>query len=85
MPNHIHVLFRLGAGHALGAVVHTWKSYSANAVNRALGRAGALWHDDYWDRLVRDEGHLASSRDYIRDNPAKGRLGAGEYLLYQAD
>lgn len=42
MPNHVHVVFSPLRGHALEAVVHSWKSFSALAANRLLGRSGAF-------------------------------------------
>src|SRR5438034_6286735 len=43
MPNHAHVITRLFRGSELGRVVHSWKSYTAKAANRLLGRVGEFW------------------------------------------
>jgi putative transposase len=59
MPNHVHVVVEPTEGNRLGAIVHTWKSFSAAQANRTLGRRGPFWHRDYFDRFIRDEGHLA--------------------------
>jgi len=68
MPNHVHVLIELLPGHTLAKTLHSWKSYTAHAANRALGRAGTFWQREYWDRYVRDEEHLASAIRYIHGN-----------------
>ena len=39
---------------------------------------------DYFDRLVRDDGHFANCMRYIRCNPAKAHLRPGEYLHYES-
>jgi len=82
MPNHVHVLFRLRTGEALEKVVHSWKSFTAKAVNKAAGLAGTLWQEDYWDRVIRNERHLDAVRCYIARNP-KG--GAGVLWQRSAD
>ena len=76
MPNHVHVLFRLIEPHRLENVVKSWKGFAAREINRHLQRHGPLWQEDYWDRMVRDEGHLLKCREYIRDNPIKAPFDA---------
>ncbi|WP_373868006.1 transposase [Reyranella soli] len=71
MPNHVHVVVEPGDGNRLGDIVHSWKSYSANRANTILGRTGPFWHKDFFDRFVRDEGHLARTIDYVENNPVK--------------
>jgi putative transposase len=76
MPNHVHVLFKLLAPHGLGAVAGSWKRFTARAANRRLGRSGAFWQDDYWDRFVRHDAHYAAAVAYIDQNPVKAGLVA---------
>jgi REP element-mobilizing transposase RayT len=76
MPNHVHVAIEQIEGHRLGDIVHSWKSYSANRINRLLGRKGALWAVDYFDRFVRDGAHYANLIRYIECNPVKAGLVA---------
>ena len=71
MPNDVHVVVEPGVGHSLGAIVHSWKSFSANQANRMLARSGPFWHRDYFDRYIRDEGHLQRTVDYVENNPVK--------------
>jgi len=74
MPNHAHVLLAINAGFTLDRIVHSWKSYTAKEANRVLGRAGAFWAPEYFDRFMRDDQHLANTAAYIEGNPVKAGL-----------
>jgi putative DNA methylase len=76
MPNHVHVLCEPLAGHTIPQIVGVWKSFTALAINRLLGRSGALWMEDYWDRFIRDETHYHRVIAYIHDNPVKAGLAS---------
>jgi hypothetical protein len=66
-------------------LLHSWKSFTAHAINKMRGTDGALWQKDYFDRLVRDASHFTNCVRYIRRNPAKAHLRAGEYLLCESE
>ncbi|MEN8255600.1 MAG: DUF4080 domain-containing protein, partial [Verrucomicrobiota bacterium] len=74
MPNHVHVLVKPLPGFGLPAILHTWKSYSAHAINQALNRKGQLWQKESYDHIVRDMDELNRIRNYIRRNPEKARF-----------
>jgi REP element-mobilizing transposase RayT len=74
MPNHVHVVVAPTEGHSLGAIIQAWKSFTAHRANAILGRSGPFWHKDYFDRFIRDEGHLARTMDYVESNPVKAGL-----------
>jgi putative transposase len=76
MPNHVHVVVESADGHSLGAVVRSRKSFTANRANKTLGRSGSFWHRDYFDRFIRDEGHLSRTIEYVENNPVKAGLVA---------
>jgi REP element-mobilizing transposase RayT len=76
MPNHVHTVIAPINEYRLGAIVQAWKSFSAKQANRLLGREGPFWHKDYFDRLIRDEGHLERTIDYVENNPVKAGLAA---------
>jgi putative transposase len=76
MPNHVHVVFEPIGDNQLGAVVQTWKSFTAHRANRLLARQGAFWHNDYFDRFMRDEAHLDRTIHYVEENPVKVGLVA---------
>ena len=81
MPNHVHALVRPIAGHALSDILHSWKSFTANQANKALGRQGQFWQDESFDHIVRDEHHLEKFGRYIAENPAKARLSSGSFRV----
>ena len=43
MPNHVHAVLTPLAGYAPDPILHSWKSYTAHAANRVLGRSGTFW------------------------------------------
>jgi len=69
----------------LEKVIRSWKTFSARKINSLLSRSGSLWQRDYFDRLVRDEAHLANCVRYIRRNPEKAHLQDGEYIFYESE
>lgn len=77
VPNHVHVVFGPVAGHSLGDIVRSWKSFTARKANAVLGRSGPFWHADYFDRYMRTEGHFRRTVEYVEQNPVKaGLIGA---------
>ena len=76
MPNHVHVLCSPAPQIALSGLVHSWKSFTAKAINTRLRRTGALWAGEYFDRVIRDDAHFAAAASYIEDNPVKAGLCA---------
>ncbi|MCU0319918.1 MAG: transposase [Flavobacteriales bacterium] len=70
--NHVHVLVAPIPGIELSEVLHSWKSFSANAINRALGRKGTLWQDESYDHLVRSEASLGRIMAYIHAHEDQG-------------
>jgi REP element-mobilizing transposase RayT len=80
MPNHFHALVEPAKGTMLGHIVQHWKGGSAFAVNRLLGRRGALWQAEPFDHIVRSEAQLARLSAYVADNPQAARLESGFVL-----
>ena len=74
MPNHVHVLVTPLGRHTLSSIVHSWKSHTANRANKRLGRRGAVWMPEYFDRAVRDERHFIAAVEYIENNPVQAGL-----------
>src|SRR5213082_2041620 len=81
MPNHVHVLVQPKSGHSLSEILHSWKSFSAHSINKALHRKGDFWMEESYDRMVRDFEELERYRDYIKENPVAAKLGEGEFIL----
>ena len=74
MPNHCHAVVKPIAGYELETILESWKGYVGHDVNRRLRRKGALWQDESYDRIIRDEEHLYRVVQYIGNNPSKARL-----------
>src|SRR6266545_3796789 len=83
MPNHVHVLVQSTAGHSLPDIVHSWKSFTGNAINGLLNRDGQVWMPESYDHIVRDWRELLAIRQYIAANPEKAGLSDGEFVLGQ--
>lgn len=80
MPNHVHLLAAFPDEDAMLGQCESWKHYTAREINRALGCKGRFWQQDGFDHLVRSAEQFDHYRRYIADNPARARLGPGEYL-----
>ena len=74
MPNHVHAIIEIVGERSLSDIVASWKSFTAKRANSQIGRSGAFWHADYFDRYMRDEGHLARTIEYVENNPVKAGL-----------
>ena len=68
MPNHCHVVLRPFSNHSLERVLESWKKFSARRINAIHGRKGAVWQDEYFDRIVRDTPHLRRVMRYLQKN-----------------
>ena len=76
MPNHVHVVMEPLAAYPLGGIVRSWKTFTARRANAVLGRTGAFWYEDYFDRFMRDEDHFSRTVHYVEENPVKAGLVA---------
>lgn len=74
MPNHVHVIAVPTGKWDLAAITHSWKSFTATQANRVLGRSGAFWSREYFDRAIRNETHYADAISYVVMNPVKAHL-----------
>ncbi|HIQ22736.1 MAG TPA: hypothetical protein EYH34_16045 [Planctomycetes bacterium] len=82
MPNHCHVLVRPLGRHKLEAILGSWKGYVAHQINRAYNRKGALWQQESYDRIVRDEEHLYRIIQYIGHNAARARIERSRWVRW---
>lgn len=72
MNDHVHALVAPMAEHRLEAIVHSWKSFTSNAIKRlSPDRNGSVWLAEYFDRIMRDEAELLQKLHYITNNPHK--------------
>jgi len=70
--NHVHVLVVPFPGHDLSGIIHSWKSYTAKAINKLLGRKGTFWQEECFDHVVRSAEHLAKYERYILQHVRQG-------------
>jgi len=73
MPNHVHVLFKVGTV-SMAEIVGAWKRHTGRLANKLLGKWGAFWAEDYFDTYMRDAEHERKSIRYIENNPTKTKL-----------
>ncbi|NJM39161.1 MAG: hypothetical protein HC845_15645 [Akkermansiaceae bacterium] len=59
---------------SLGDVMHSLKSFTANEINKQLGRTGPVWQKESYDRLIRSDSDFAEKFDYIITNPQRSSL-----------
>ncbi len=83
MPNHVHALFSTIGDGTLSKLLHSWKSFTSNEINKAVGASGSFWQKDYFDRLIRSTEHFWRCARYIRKNPY--HLRPGGFRLWESD
>jgi REP element-mobilizing transposase RayT len=74
MPNHVHAVLSPFEGRVLSEILHSWKSFTASAINRRAARTGKLWQHESFDHLVRNQECLVRFIAYTEDNPVVARL-----------
>jgi REP element-mobilizing transposase RayT len=80
MPNHVHVVCRLLPGQDLSKVLQGWKSFTARKANVILGRSGAFWQREYYDRLIRSGDELERAVRYAVSNPERAGLKGWKWV-----
>ena len=69
MPNHVHVIVTPLGNHKLSEITHSWKSFTANQINKYLNRRGQLWQKESYDQIVRSAQDLERVQIYIANHP----------------
>lgn len=84
MPNHLHAVVRPTEGkkNSLERILGSWKQFSSARINEERGERGALWQEESFDRIIRDEEHLYRAIQYIGRNPEKAGLPPGACPLW---
>lgn len=83
MPNHVHLLVYCNEGEEWARLLGSIRQYSAKKINEKLGKRGALWQKEPYNRIIRDSGHFLGCLNYIRNNPKN--MHRNNYTLYQND
>ena len=85
MPNHMHLVFGIGAPDLLepvgqidnlsdkpvSKIMQSLKRHTAREANKILGRTGAFWQDESYDHVIRDSEELERIVLYVLHNPVK--------------
>ncbi len=74
MPNHVHVVVAPFCGYELSAILHSWKSFTANRINDIAGGAGAVWERESFDHLIRSADDIEQFVKYTEENPVTAGL-----------
>jgi hypothetical protein len=79
MPDHVHLMLTPltsddGRAVQLGEIIKGIKGVSARRINETRKRTGALWQDEYFDRILRHEKEMWETIDYIHENPSRQGL-----------
>jgi len=85
MPNHVHWIVAPYTEDSFEKLLGSIKRYAAVHINKLVGRTGTLWQQESFDRIVRDGKDLDRIREYIKENPAKAKLGLHEYRYRRCD
>jgi REP element-mobilizing transposase RayT len=81
MPDHLHVLSRLGnSNQSLGVIIGSFKTFTTRQ-SWQFGYDGALWQERFYDRIVRRSEDGQAIARYILENPVRKSL-VGEIDRY---
>ena len=79
MPNHVHLLLSPFGDEEVTKLMGSVKRFSAKSINTLLGRTGAVWQRNIFDRIVRNAADFEKYVRYIHQNPRN--LPADQYSL----
>jgi REP element-mobilizing transposase RayT len=79
MNDHVHVVVRPLKSIELSRILHSWKSYTAHAIQEKRCAAGPFWQEDNHTRVIRDKKELYRQMNYILNNPNKRWPGIKNY------
>lgn len=74
MPNHTHLLIRLGMDGGVAKLMRIVNIGYARHFNAQYARRGALFEARYWQRHIVSDFYLAAAQLYIEANPVVARL-----------
>jgi len=74
LPDHVHMILRPRDGMSLSRVTKGVKGASARLINERRGRGGALWQDESYDRIIRDDKEMEEKLAYIFTNAIRRGL-----------
>jgi REP element-mobilizing transposase RayT len=69
MNDHVHVLLKPLENYDFGKILHSWKSFTANQLQRKHRRIGNVWQKDTRTHIIRDEDDFYTKAEYILTTP----------------
>ena len=82
MPNHVHALIAPLGEYKISDILHLWKSFTANEINKHENRNGHLWMRESYDHIVRNENSLKSIRHTTIKTQQRQELLFQKLLMY---
>lgn len=73
MPDHVHMVVKLGKG-TLSDAVKAFSTFTSGRINRLLNRRGPLWQAGFYDQALRGEKTLGAYLEYMLMNPVRAGL-----------
>ncbi len=87
MPDHVHFFCapELDAK-PLSVFIGFWKEWTSKNVKRALGLAGPVWQEEFFDHVLRSGESYEQKWDYVRKNPVRaGVVARADDWLWQGE
>ena len=78
MPDHLHLVIMPRGENTVSFIMQEMKKSSARLVNKAEGRSGKLWLDEYYEHGIRNPEELMQKLRYMHENPVKKGLVESE-------
>jgi len=72
LPNHIHLLINPGRIN-ISNIIHDFKIKYSRGYRDEFG-SGRVWHNRFWDHVIRNQDDMNHHIDYIHYNPVKHGL-----------
>lgn len=79
MDDHVHVIVEPFSENPLEKITASWKSFTANQMQRRFGRTGWVWLEESFDRVIRHEQEYMQKLEYVLKNPMKRWPDAVDY------
>ena len=76
MPDHLHMIIRLGNQASLSQVIKLFKGRTAHDFNQRRQASGSIWYKSFHDRMIRSSQSLAAWHRYVLRNPVRAQLVA---------
>jgi len=83
MPDHAHLIYTPlkrpdGWDYTLPEIMKAIKGRSARYINLALKRTGPVWHEEFFDHVLRSNDSLMDRVEYVCLNPVRAGLARTE-------